>query len=352
MPTRTEAWNRGHYLVEALGHCNSCHGGGGSAAASAATDPAHRLTAAQLAGWYVTTPAHDPLAAIGDWTVEQVADYLKSGQAPGAAPAAAAGGAAVHDSLSHLNDADRLAMATYLKDPARESARAAAPEHGREVTTTSEENLREGKLLYGRSCARCHGANGQGGKGIAALGGNAALAAPAPYRLNLAMLEGVKARGRAAAMESFAATLDDQQIADLSNFIRSAWGNHADANAMPWVVGSWRLLTTQAPPNTAPALTCPSLDAAVLAPALAADASSLHRAAHDHAQLETLVVAYVRQRPQSSSAQVIAAMSTAYCRSNQAAEASSAERTAEVADYAQQIARVLSQAHAVKNSGT
>ncbi|MGA8707798.1 MAG: hypothetical protein WB646_12520 [Steroidobacteraceae bacterium] len=43
-------------------------------------------------------------------------------------------------------------------------------------------------------------------------------------------------------------------------------------------------------------------------------------------------------------------MSTAYCRS-QEPDVPAAERTAEVADYAQQIGRVLSQAHVAKRSG-
>jgi mono/diheme cytochrome c family protein len=346
--SRSEAWNRGHYLVAALGHCDTCHLSGGAAGgASAGGDASHRLSPAQLSGWFVSQPAGDPLAAFPGWKVEQVADYLKTAQPPaGAAGAVKARDASqMHDSLSHLTDADRLAMATYLQDPLKP----AAPSH--DVTTTSDENLREGKLLYGRSCVGCHGANGQGRAGVAALAGNTALTARAPYRTNLAMLEGVPAHGKTPAMPGFAKSLDDQQIADLSNYLRTAWGNHAEPNATPWVVGSWRLLsqpgaaaTSSGGAASAPTATlaCPSLDDAVLKPALSVDAKAQHAAARNAAQLETLVSGYRRQRPQSSSAEVIDALSVAYCRSSAQSGESAALRTGEIADYAQQIAIVLS----------
>ncbi len=68
------------------------------------------------------------------------------------------------------------------------------------------------------------------------------------------------------------------------------------------------------------ALDCPTVDDAVLKPALTADAKALRQAARDRTQLEALVGAYERQRPQSSSAEVIEAMSTAYCRAHHGRE--------------------------------
>jgi hypothetical protein len=174
----------------------------------------------------------------------------------------------------------------------------------------------------------------------------------------LVLLEGTRSGGSAGgngsssggsnragdAMDSFANALDDQQIADLTNFMRSAWGNHAEPNATPWVVASLRRLVqppADSPPET---LTCPTLEPAVLDPALAAGARSIRAAAHDRAQLAALVAGYRHRRPQGSDAELIDALSAAYCR-NTEADASLALRTAEVADYAQQIATVLSEQH-------
>ncbi|HEY3809265.1 MAG TPA: cytochrome c [Steroidobacteraceae bacterium] len=346
LPNKSAAWNRGHYLVAALGHCDSCHVGGGASGSAAGADTPHRLSPAQLSGWFVSEPATDPLAVLPGWKVQQVADYLKTGQPPadsaGAIRAHEPG--QMHDSLSHLTDDDRLAMATYLQDPLKP----AAPSH--EVTTTSDENLREGKLLYGRSCIGCHGANGQGRAGVGSLTGNPALTVRAPYRINLAMLDGVPAHGKVATMPGFARSLDDQQIADLSNYVRTAWGNRAEPNATPWAVGSWRLLTQPvaaannaagATPAAGTSLACPTLDDAVLKPALAVDARAKPAAARNGPQVQALVEGYLRQRPQSSGAEVIDALSVAYCRSSEHNGQSPALRTGAVADYAQQIAIVL-----------
>lgn len=86
----------------------------------------------------------------------------------------------------------------------------------------------------------------------------------------------------------------------------------------------------------------------VLKPAMTADAKALRQAAHDRVQLEGLVGAYQRQRPQSSSAEVIEAMTTAYCRAITAANESPASGTGEVSDYAQQVALVLASHRAQK----
>jgi len=335
LSAKSEAWNRGHYLVEAIGHCNTCHSTLNSAAGA---DSARRLTQAQLTGWYIPALDSDPLAPVAGWKIEEVAAFLQSGHAPGSTVSTKP----VHDSLTQLTEADRLAMATYLKEPLP----TAPAEHSKEVTTTSDENLREGKQLYQRNCVSCHGSNGQAKK--TSLVGNAAASAHTPYVINLALLDGVKPQGKADGMESFAKSLDDQQIADVTNYVRTAWGNHGEPNSTPWTVGSWRVLLQPAANGQPASLACPRVDDSVLKPALTVDAKVLRQAARDRAQLEGLVAGYERQRPKSSSAEIIEAMTTAYCRAITAAGASAALGTAEVADYAQQVALVLASYRAPK----
>ena len=308
LSAKSEAWNRGHYLVEAVGHCSACHA---TLNSNSGADSTHHLTPAQLTGWYIPAFNSDPLAPVAGWKIEDVTAFLQSGHAPETQGPARQ----VHDSLTHLTDADRLAMAAYLKEPL-----AMAPaEHGKEVTTTSDENLREGKQLYQRNCVSCHGANGQGKK--TSLAGTAAASAHIPYVINLALLDGIKPHGNGTGMESFAKSLDDQQIADVTNYVRTAWGNHGEPNSTPWTVGSWRLLLQPAASGQPAALPCPAVDDGVLKPALMVDPKVLRQAAHDRAQLEGLVAGYTRQRPKSSSAEIIEAMSTAYCRAITAAGA-------------------------------
>jgi mono/diheme cytochrome c family protein len=339
LSAKGEAWNRGHYLVEAIGHCDTCHSTLNSAAGA---DGARHLTQAQLTGWYIPALDSDPLAPVAGWKLEDVTAFLQNGPAPGSHVSTKP----VHDSLTRLTDADRLAMATYLKDPLA----TASAEHSQAITTASDENLREGKQLYQRNCISCHGANGQAKK--TSLAANSAASARSPYAINLALLEGVKPHGNVGGMESFAKSLDDQQIADITNYVRTAWGNHGEPNATPWTVGSWRVLL-QLPANVQPAaLTCPTVDESVFKPALMVDPKVLRQAAHDRAQLESLVTDYERQRPKSSGAEIIEAMSGAYCRAITTAGVSPALGTGEVADYAQQVALTLASHRAPKAAGS
>jgi len=309
-PAKGEAWNRGYYLVEALGHCDTCHAARTGTPSAA---PAQRLTEVQIEDWYVPDVGGGALTSI-------------------------TGKLAVHDSLSHLTDADVLAVESYLKD----RPKGAASEHAQAITTTSDENLKEGRALFERSCANCHGSSGRGQKGVAPLAGDHALAARSPHYAVIVLLEGLPAHRPAGAMQGFAKSLDDQQIADVTNFIRGAWGNHGAPNATPWTVGSWRQLAQPPAGTPAEALRCPPLDASALRPALAA-AAKLHQAAHDRAELQSLVSSYLTARPQSSSGQTIEALSTAYCGAIESDHRSPAQASADTADFALQVAMVLSQ---------
>jgi cytochrome c553 len=69
---------------------------------------------------------------------------------------------------------------------------------------------------------------------------------------------GVKAQGSWGAMGSFAPSLSDQQIADVTNYLRTTWNNDGRADATAWMVGNWRgVAQLHGEPA---ALTCPTLE--------------------------------------------------------------------------------------------
>jgi mono/diheme cytochrome c family protein len=348
-PAKGEAWNRGHYLVEALGHCDACHTPRNVAQA---TESQHQLTGAQIEGWYAPDIGSDPLSATSKWKVEDLAHFLKTGQAPGNVKVYGPMQEVVHDSLSHLSDSDLLAIATYLKDPLK-----ANPQQGSAGTLSSSADIRQGRAIYLNDCASCHGSNGRGKPGVVpALAGDGTLTAREPYNVIMVLLQGLDARGTWGAMGSFATSLDDQQIADVTNYVRTAWGNGGEPNATAATVGNWRQIT-QPPANGEPAaMICPVLDDDELKPALDVGAQALRQSAGDPSRLELVVNRYVHARPQSSSAQIIEALSTAYCRAVTADRGSAAQHTAMIADYSQQLAVVLTQRHggdrSPKASGT
>eukprot|EP01035_Chromulina_nebulosa_P031948 gene31948-42625_t len=109
-PGRSPAWNRGAYLVNALGHCAECH--------SPRKALGGIITAQRFAGGpnpdgegWVPNITQKGLA---DWSEKDIAYFLETGQTP---DGDTAGGsmARVIRNTSQLSGEDRAAMAVYLK---------------------------------------------------------------------------------------------------------------------------------------------------------------------------------------------------------------------------------------------
>jgi mono/diheme cytochrome c family protein len=140
----------------------------------------------------------------------------------------------VQNSLAYLTDSDVRAMAEYLKAIPPDSALRT----GRPLPTPARA---EGAALYMGYCSGCHQATGTGIAGVfSPLAGNAAVTAPDPGNLLQAMLLGLPAEFGRGAMPSFAGQLNDQQIADIANYVRASWGNQAPANATAAAVARLR----------------------------------------------------------------------------------------------------------------
>jgi len=335
-PGKSDAWNRGSYLVEGPGHCSVCHSPRNVAFAE---ERGHALTGGQIEAWYAPDIANDPLSEISKYDVNQLAGFLKTGHLPGNATVFGPMEEVVHDSLNKLSDADVHAIALYLKEQTPPQSQAAASR-----VSVSPQDLAVGKELYENNCGACHQNDGRGLKGqVPALAGNTAVTAPGPNNVVMAMLEGFPPQGTYGAMGSFAKQFTDDQIAQVANYVRTAWGNNAEPNATPWAVGSWRKYADVPANARAPALICPNLDPAVLKPAMQEGREALREAANDRGKLEQVVQKYTAARPKSSVAETIEALSSAYCRVIVSDQISASLSGAKVADFSQQVAVVLTQ---------
>ena len=78
--------------------------------------------------------------------------------------------------------------------------------------------LREGRPLYAKNCAVCHGAEGQGGGGPRLVGN--------PAVSSTAGLIGQIFQGDTnQVMPAFGKLLNDRQIAAIATYVRNSWGN-------------------------------------------------------------------------------------------------------------------------------
>jgi mono/diheme cytochrome c family protein len=322
------AWNRGAYLVQALGHCDACHTQRNLAQG---LETQHQLAGAQIEGWYAPDISNDPLSKISNWSVDQLASFLKTGTTPDNVKTFGPMQETVHDSLQYLTVSDSKAMAEYLKDQGDH----VTPQ---KPTPVKFERLSAGKRVYEDNCSSCHQSNGKGrDKNIPALAGNDAVTAEEPYNVVMAVLEGFPPQGSWGAMASFANTLSNEQIADVANYVRTAWGNGGIPNATPWSVASWRS-KAGTPNNESHALLCPNLAPNLLQPALGAGPETLKGASSDRGKMAKLVANYRSALPKASTADTIEALSTAYCRAVATDPISEARMSAEIADFAQQVA--------------
>ena len=236
-PGRSAEWQRGAYLVEALGHCNACHASRNALGATASTlDLAGGLIPIQ--NWYAPSLTSTREAGVADWSVAQITELLRTGVAGRGALVTVMGPMTevVSGSTQHLSEPDLRAMAVYLK--ALPQAAAAGHAAAAEATTGHDASAAAtpaGAKLYDTHCAACHGDNGEGAAGAyPALAGNRAVALRSPANLVHAVLEGgfpptTVGNPRPYGMPPFATVLSNDEVAALLTHVRGSWGNRAAA---------------------------------------------------------------------------------------------------------------------------
>jgi hypothetical protein len=192
--------------------------------------------------------------------------------------------------------------------------------------------------VYEDNCESCHRRNGQGQPGtIPSLAGNDAVTAAEPYDVVMAILEGFPPQGTWGPMGSFAGALTDDQIANVTNYVRTAWNNDAVPNATPWSVSRLRD-DANVPARQPKALLCPTLKQEALEPALSNGADALKQAATQSPQMTRVVDAYRAARPHASEAETVEALSAAYCKALADSPISIPRMTLMLGEFAQRAA--------------
>jgi mono/diheme cytochrome c family protein len=238
--SKSEEWNRGAYLVQGLGHCAMCHTAI-NALGGSSESKAFEGGLIPMQNWYAPSLTSNKEGGLGDWTIEEISDLLRTGVSNRGAvygPMADV----TYNSLQYMTETDTRAMAVYLKSLGDH----ATPDKSPASTTPQESSLllTLGQSVYADKCAVCHGAKGLGKPPhYPPLVGNQSIqmaSAVNPIRmvLNGGFPPGTAGNPMPFGMPPFAQSLSDDEVAAVVTYIRVAWGNHGtavsavDANAL------------------------------------------------------------------------------------------------------------------------
>ncbi len=232
-PALTSGENRGAYLATALGHCGECHT---PRNVGFAMEIGRQFGGAVAQGWHAYNITTDKDYGIGNWSDQQIADYLNFGHAARRGSASGPMGEAVVNSLQYLTPDDTHSLVLYLRhvepqtgvpgtevDPAPGTMTASsawAP-----GATDAQSEL--GRRLFEGVCASCHEWNGGGREtNYAALAGSQAVNDPDGVNLVRVLLSGgdLKTSHGTAYMPSFARAYNDVELAAVSNYVIGHFG--------------------------------------------------------------------------------------------------------------------------------
>jgi mono/diheme cytochrome c family protein len=331
-------WNRGDYLVEALGHCSDCHS---PRNIMGAVKGKAVFTGSEVDGFYAPDIASAALAKT--WTKDNLVQFLKTGSSPQRGSVFGPMADVIRDSLSHLTDPDLAAIVTYLLDspPPPDMP---APQ---KLSPLAPAVYRHAAKLYIDNCATCHQPHGTGIAGaIPPLAGNPAVTAREPYDVIAAVLEGLPAGGTYGVMPSFAGRLSDDEIEDLANYVRTSWGNRADPNASARMIAAWRA-TVPVPDfgtQAAAAFDCPRVGGApgVAGPQPATVAALSGMLQGGNRNMPELIADYERMTPGGTPAEAVNALVSAYCPVVAASDAATYRKYAELRRFSLQAAAAVS----------
>jgi mono/diheme cytochrome c family protein len=230
--TKSAEWNRGAYLVEGLAHCGACHTPRNALGAERVSAS---FSGGEVDNWQAY-PINAQSPSPVPWDADALFAYLRDGSHPDHGTARGPM-AQVVGNLAEVASNDVRAIAVYMADvfgaptPDRKRQGEAALAQARSAPARVPGADAAGASIYAAACATCHESGRPPPYGGINLGLSTAIASPDPRNLANIVLAGVRpVEGeRSPIMPGFAASMSDQQIAALLNFLRGRFSRQP-----PW----------------------------------------------------------------------------------------------------------------------
>lgn len=228
---RSLAWNRGAYMVEALGHCGDCHT---PRTPLQSLDNRRKFGGGLAEGWRAYNLSSHESSGIGSWSADDFESYLKTGRAENRGSAFGPMAEAVHLSFKRMTDSDIGAIVEYVRSvPPVETPdlptvrmQPAAPDP---LAGASADDNPRGLEIYSAACAGCHGWTGENDLvPHSTFTGSRAVNDPTATNVALATIHGASSLaspdGAVAMMPAFGDIYSDDDIAAVSNYVIARFG--------------------------------------------------------------------------------------------------------------------------------
>lgn len=235
-PEHDASWNRGAYLAQGVAHCSACHAKRDALGGADWRDLRGGMLPAQ--GWYAPSLLDPAEASVANWSVAETVRLLTAGVATEGRASGPMAEVVFHGT-QHLSDDDAAALAGWLRTLPQISRQA----RQKRPASVGQSVIMAGEQIYRRQCADCHGAQGEGKPpAYPPLASNRAVTMNSVDNLLQTVLYGgfnaaTEGYPRPFGMPPFMLTLNDREIAAVLSYIRSAWGNEADAVTQTQVHG-------------------------------------------------------------------------------------------------------------------
>jgi len=223
-PGQSTQWNRGAYLVEALGHCGECHT---PRRFTQSLNNSQKFSGALTQGWKAYNITGDARSGLGGWSDDALASYLSTGHAEGHSSASGPMAEVISNSLRYLTQEDIRAIVVYLRSiPAVETGPEIAQRPPARAAAAPSGGL--GEQFFAGNCANCHNWDGTGVQSpYADLSGSRTVNDPAATNLMGVVLTGstTELGDQRIFMPPFGNGHSDDELAAVVNFVNTYFGN-------------------------------------------------------------------------------------------------------------------------------